>query len=406
MKNKVYILLIIVIMLMISGCSLNIHSHILKEEIINEPTCTDHGYKYKVCIECNEFYDREFIPPLTHNYEIIELIEAGLFEDGKKVLKCNQCSKQIEEVLLATHRHAISNELTEDVAPTCTSKGVYSYRCTKDGCTYKMGEYLAPALGHDFIFVKGKDPTCYSTGIANSYTCSRCNNLFDVNFKFITEEHLVIPMTNHKEILSINNENDPKQIIKTCEYCEVETARVLYTETKGLSFKLNEEQNGYICMGFSSLYDMRTIDLVIPEMYNNLPVVEIAARAFRYHNTINNVIIPGTVKTIGQESFYGCPNICNIIICDGVEDIGPQAFRYIYGTSYITLPNSLINIRENAFQTDGLKVVLKYDGTLEEWKNIIFDNEYSNPFYSYSKISEFYILDNNGKYYLSEDKGL
>lgn len=88
--------------------------------------------------------------------------------------------------------------------------------------------------------------------------------------------------------------------------------------------------------------------------------------------TTTSIIIPNRSTVIEARAFFDC----------------------ILLTS-ITIPSSVTAIEENAFAAcESLKNVY-YNGTIEDWCNIEFSNEYSNPM-PYSK--HFYMLNSNNKY--------
>ena len=99
----------------------------------------------------------------------------------------------------------------------------------------------------------------------------------------------------------------------------------------------------------------------------------------------------GMLKTIGEKAFYDCSKLGTVILPEGVEEIGNDAFRYC-SVSDITLPATLKTIGKN-FTFDGCHTLrlpkgigdvkpsdatkqfggedcsLYYEGTLEEWLN-------------------------------------
>lgn len=67
-------------------------------------------------------------------------------------------------------------------------------------------------------------------------------------------------------------------------------------------------------------------------------------------DSLKSVIIPNTIKTIGDYSFGYCYNLEDIVIPYGVTDIGIWAFYACDNLENITIPNSIIYIGSNAFR--------------------------------------------------------
>ena len=82
-----------------------------------------------------------------------------------------------------------------------------------------------------------------------------------------------------------------------------------------------------------------------------------------YNSGIEEIIIPENVVTINSNVFYNCSNLTRITIPSNVSFIGLNTF----------------------YNCKKLKNVY-YDGTIESWKNILFDNEFSNPLYYGAKL--------------------
>lgn len=96
-------------------------------------------------------------------------------------------------------------------------------------------------------------------------------------------------------------------------------------------------------------------DVIIPEKYNNKPIVSIDSRAFKDSDKITSIIINDGLTRIGENAFYGCSNLTTI-----------------------TLPESLINIDKYAFyKCTKLKKVYYNDNVLA-WNDLVI-NDYGNP---------------------------
>lgn len=90
--------------------------------------------------------------------------------------------------------------------------------------------------------------------------------------------------------------------------------------------------------------EQRLVELTVPE-----GVISIRDRAFFGDPSIWKVVIPGTVKVIGNEAFAACSHLEILIIEEGVERIEAEAFRNCRITK-ISLPrHSLKYIGDKAF---------------------------------------------------------
>ena len=76
---------------------------------------------------------------------------------------------------------------------------------------------------------------------------------------------------------------------------------------------------------------------------------EIKYREYYGNTEIKKVIIPSSVKTIGNSAFNGCENLTEITIPSSVTSIGKWAFEQCSNLTEITIPSSVTSIGERAF---------------------------------------------------------
>lgn len=143
-------------------------------------------------------------------------------------------------------------------------------------------------------------------------------------------------------------------------------------------------------IGRATFYECSNLKNV--NISNNLTSIE--QSVFAYCTSLASVTIPNSVTSIGNYAFSHCSSLTNIVIPNGVTFIGPRAFEYCKYMTKIVIPNSVTTIYSNAF--DGCPVLgyVYFDGTIEEWKKIEFEDEKANPMY-YAK--HFYVLDEKGE---------
>lgn len=126
-----------------------------------------------------------------------------------------------------------------------------------------------------------------------------------------------------------------------------------YTDTEytdGLEFELNEAGDGYIVTAYLS----PDTDIHIPELYDNLPVREIASEVFT-GATIDKLSLPKSLRVIQDKAFQFVSydsELTELVIPEGVEEIGESAFEYFVSIETVSLPSTLKKIGAGAFRVD------------------------------------------------------
>ena len=112
--------------------------------------------------------------------------------------------------------------------------------------------------------------------------------------------------------------------------------------------------------------------VVIPSTYNGKTVTKIAddfghlAKTCT-NRTVEEIIIPDTVTSIGGQAFPGYWALRSITIPNSVTSIGGSAFWRCTGLISVTIPNSVTSIEYGAFgDCSSLKDVY-YTGNLKDW---------------------------------------
>ncbi len=88
--------------------------------------------------------------------------------------------------------------------------------------------------------------------------------------------------------------------------------------------------------------------VVLPSEINGVPVVAIGDYAFADTNSMFNVTIPDSVKTVGAGAFAGS-RLDNVTLGDGVTSIGENAFSGCEELRGVTFGNALVSMGESAF---------------------------------------------------------
>ena len=191
------------------------------------------------------------------------------------------------------------------------------------------------------------EPTCENSGY-DTKTCSLCGTVEICNETNIVEH-------------SYSNEyaNDNSYHWKECKWCEAITDKKEHTveysgscsicnalvgATEGIIYDISNDGTYAVVAGYSG----NATKIRIAEEYNDLPVKEIYAEAFR-GKAITTVVIPDSVTCIGEKAFYLCDKLIDIEIGNCVTDIGDSAFSECHDITSIVIPDSVRRIGARAF---------------------------------------------------------
>lgn len=90
--------------------------------------------------------------------------------------------------------------------------------------------------------------------------------------------------------------------------------------------------------------------LVIADTVEGRKVTGIEDRAFSGCSFLKEIVLPETLKTIGNEAFFECSSLTKVNVPDGVTEIGVGAFESCSSVKEATLGNNLKYIGMKAFQ--------------------------------------------------------
>lgn len=133
--------------------------------------------------------------------------------------------------------------------------------------------------------------------------------------------------TNCGANLEINNTLDAA----VCPYCN--TAFIVEKAVN------NYNTTNHINAGVVNVYGGNSADFVIR-----------GGVLVKYNGAATEVVIPDSVKIIGDSAFSGCKGITSVVIPDSVQEIGSGAFRDCIALPHITIPDSVQKIGQSAFE--------------------------------------------------------
>lgn len=135
--------------------------------------------------------------------------------------------------------------------------------------------------------------------------------------------------------------------------------------------------------------DMYAYDFQVDGIYYNIIspqklTVEVTYESSSYYNSYSGTVtIPETVEykektfkitSIGQEAFYLCANLNEVIISNKVKKIGGGAFSGCQQLSTIVIPNSVTSIGNGAFSGCSSLTQISLPNDLKEISSYLFKN--------------------------------
>lgn len=106
-------------------------------------------------------------------------------------------------------------------------------------------------------------------------------------------------------------------------------------------------ENG--CAIITGLTDDSVTEAVVPSEIDGCPVTEIGTLAFAFSGDLGRVVLPKTVRKIGESAFYGCSSLVNVNIPYGVSEIGTTAFKNCVSLKRVIIPSSVTRIEGETF---------------------------------------------------------
>ena len=113
----------------------------------------------------------------------------------------------------------------------------------------------------------------------------------------------------------------------------------------------------------------------------NETLTEVPSMSFYYKDKLEEIVLPSTVKSIGDYAFNDCTSLKGIELSEGLESIGDYAFQGCTSLEDVNLPSTLKTIGQYAFSMTKLKSLilpesLESVGWYAFWNNVNPSNGY------------------------------
>ena len=110
------------------------------------------------------------------------------------------------------------------------------------------------------------------------------------------------------------------------------------------SYRKNDESS--VCL---TNYKGEDTEIIVPEMIGNYTVTSLK-KTFYKKRQIESVTVPKTVKEIGEETFFECDMLREVVLNQGLEIIGSNAFFWCEKLEKIDIPDTVKEIGKGALQ--------------------------------------------------------
>ena len=140
--------------------------------------------------------------------------------------------------------------------------------------------------------------------------------------------------------------------------------------------------NGVTSIGNDMFYGCNSLtNITIPN-----GVTSIGDSAFFGCASLTNITIPDSVTSIGNSAFYGCSVLTNVTIPNGLTRIENGMFGYFRRLMSITIPANVTSMGGSAFEGVSRLTKVNYLGTIDQWAEIRFESDSSNPLNTAKKL--------------------
>ncbi|MBQ7768148.1 MAG: leucine-rich repeat protein [Oscillospiraceae bacterium] len=284
-------------------------------------TCETGGETERVCHNCHitESQKTEKTGHKESDWIVDKLAKVG--ENGLEYTKCLYCNKRINEktipAITEDHQHTTAKWVTVKEA-NCTNPGTRNALCS---CGKIIETEKTPAKGHTSVVDKAVAASCKANGLTEGAHCSVCNTVLVAQTVVVTNGHSI----SSKTVAATATKGAHR--LYSCANCTYS-----YEEPIDLANLLKFESNNNGTCTVTGLKDNTVTDLVIPEKSPaGDTVVAIGSEAFKKCESIVYLELPDSITNIKYDAFYYCNNLKTVVFPqNGTENLvlGLRCFAF------------------------------------------------------------------------------
>ena len=294
-------------------------------DVVTPATYEEKGYTTHTCSVCGYSYKDSETAILTHNYS------SEWSYDEEKGTHYHVCTDEGYETLRDSEAVHTFNDVVTPA--TYETKGYTTHTCSVCGYSYKDNE--TDVLAHHYAEAWSVDKekgTHYHACTDEGYETLRGSEAAH-SYNWIVDKEATVTKDGHRS--------------GTCSVCGHKVEEVLYATgtVDKLYFRESSDNKSYSVEGRSDASE----EVVIPAMYQGLPVTSIREEGF-YYLYITSVSILGNVTSINERAFVNCKSLTSVTLSDSVATIGDGAFAGCTSLTSINIPFGVTSIGTGAFQ--------------------------------------------------------
>lgn len=316
------------------------HEHVFSQyEYTVDPDCFNRGYDVYKC-SCGQIEERNFTDP-SHDFQENGITGGTCVTEAETVFICSHCGAEKTEPIkgvFGNHHYVLAKceYCNADIVPS--SDEFFTFDLKEDG-TYAVSAAEGVILPSQLV-IPWKHNDKAVTEIGNFDNKSELEEVIIPDTAYIISSNAFsgcasLKYNEYNSVKYLGSKDNPYYALMYCLPSIVKC--VIHSDTKITALN-----------AFYAASDIGSI--VFPE---NISYIANTA----LQEKITSLEIKGRDTIIAESAFVGCRKLKNVILSDGVKEIGRDAFSNCSGIESFSLGNGVREIGNGAFSFSSLKEI-------------------------------------------------